>query len=94
MEPVLFIAALTALHLAVLALIDVLSGTRPWPGKLGWVLVILLLPLVGAGIYYLRAGKGPQRSRPRQEATASIKPAGTVRQDEHDLAVRQGSDDE
>lgn len=36
MQPVLFIAALTALHVAVTALIDVLSSAKTWPGKLAW----------------------------------------------------------
>lgn len=61
MEPVLFIAALTALHVAAMALIDVLSGTKSWLVKLGWGFVIVCLPLIGAIIYYLRAGKGPKR---------------------------------
>lgn len=61
MEPVLFIAALTALHVAVMALIDVLTGAKTRLAKLGWGLVILCLPLIGAIIYYLRAGKGPKR---------------------------------
>lgn len=72
MEPILFIAAMTALNLAVMAVLDVSTGAKPRLARLGWVLVILFLPLIGAIIYYLRAGKQPKCSTPRQPPTSPL----------------------
>ena len=69
MEPILVIAGLTALHLAVVALIDVLSSSRPWRRKAGWVLVLLVLPLAGPVLYYRRGERWPERAPPRRAPT-------------------------
>ncbi|HEX6110979.1 MAG TPA: PLDc N-terminal domain-containing protein [Geminicoccaceae bacterium] len=69
MEPILFIAGLTALHLAVVALIDVLASSRPWRRKLGWGLVLLVLPLAGPVLYYRRGERRPERAPPRRAPT-------------------------
>ena len=66
MEPLLLIVGLTALHLAVFALIDGLGSSRPWPWKLGWGVVIIGAPLIGPVLYFLRAERPPKRARPRR----------------------------
>lgn len=72
MEPVLFIAGLIALQLAAIALIDVLTSSRPWTRKLGWSLAILGMPLIGAIAYYRHGDDRPQRpSRTRRPRPAA-----------------------
>jgi hypothetical protein len=68
MEPLLLIVGLTALHLAILALIDGLGRPKPWPWKLGWRVVIMGAPLIGPALYFLRAERQPERLRPRRGA--------------------------
>jgi hypothetical protein len=62
MEPIILIAGLTALHLALVALMDVLGSKKPRFLKLGWSAVIVGLPLIGAILYYLRADRRPERA--------------------------------
>jgi len=90
-EALLFIVALTALHLAAMAMIDVLSGPRSWPTKLAWALAIVLLPLVGAIAYYLRAGKERKRAGPRAQPPGSTEPADAAREQE-EPGLRPGSE--
>jgi hypothetical protein len=73
MEPLLLIAGLTALHLAVFALIDGLGSSKPWPWKLGWGLVILGAPLIGPALYFLRAERQAKRPRPRRAPPGGVK---------------------
>lgn len=61
MEPVLFIVGATALNIALVALMDVLGSKAPRLRKLGWIAVILSLPLIGAILYYMRAERRPGR---------------------------------
>ena len=70
MEPVLFIAGLTALHLAIVALLDAFGSTKPWPRKLGWSVVILGLPLIGAILYYRRAAPARRTVTPKAARAA------------------------
>lgn len=78
MEPLLLIVGMTALHLAVFALIDGLGGSKPWPWKLGWGVVIIGAPLIGPALYFLRAERQPKRPQPRRAP-----PGGAKHEAEH-----------
>ncbi len=54
-EPLLLVAALSALSLAMTALFDLLAGRRSWPRKAAWALLVVGLPVIGPVLYYLYA---------------------------------------
>ncbi len=54
-EPLLLVAALSALSLAMTALFDLLAGRRSWPRKVAWALLVVGLPVIGPVLYYLHA---------------------------------------
>jgi hypothetical protein len=64
-EALLLITALTAISMAISALVDLLSGPLSWRRKAAWSLLVLGVPLVGPILYY-RSGRDGAPKRQRQ----------------------------
>ena len=62
-EALVLIITLTAISLATIALIDALTGPMSWRRKVGWSLLVLSLPLIGAILYYRRGAERPRHKR-------------------------------
>lgn len=60
-EPLLLIAGLTAISLAISALFDLLTGPSSRPRRVAWALLVVSLPVVGPVLYYLHAPRAPRR---------------------------------
>ena len=62
-EASLLITTLTAISLAMIALFDALTGPMSWRRKVGWSLLVVILPLIGPILYYWRSDKRPLDKR-------------------------------
>jgi hypothetical protein len=67
-EALLLITALTAISMAISALLDLLTGPLSWRRKAAWSLLVVGVPLVGPVLYYQR---GPDGARKRERQTRS-----------------------
>jgi hypothetical protein len=65
MDAFLVIAALIAINLAAIVLLDLLTGPGSWGRKAGWAVLVIGLPLLGPLLCYRRGPAAARRERRR-----------------------------
>lgn len=79
-DGVVMVAAMIGLMLAFIALVSVLrSAPRSGWHVLGWVLIVLTVPFIGAAMWFV-AGRQRPTARPVQDADVAGRPSDGRRQ--------------